>query len=128
MPDIYEEINLELIDVFYLLITVLLARFFWQTLKAREIAEKLVMNVCREAQVQLLDGTIAFNKLGFKKKSWLDSHLIRYFKFEFSIDGTERRHGLIALNHVFQQDYIFLDLPDKPTIDIQQESASNTID
>lgn len=109
---------MELIHVLYLLIAFIILRQWWKTYQARELAEKMAKRICQKENVQLLDGTVAFNKINIKKNSWLDIQLIRFFKFEFTINGVDRRTGIIALNQYQKQEYVFLDLPESPTIDV----------
>lgn len=109
---------MELHHIIYLLIAFLIIRFWWLTFKARELAEQLVKRICTAEDIQLLDGTVALSKFGIKKSKPFQLKLIRYFKFEFSTNSVDRRQGLIAL-HQNHQEYIFMDLPEKPTIDVQ---------
>lgn len=69
----------------------------------------------------MLDGTVAFARLEFKPKSRWEFRLIRQFKFEFSATGAERRSGLIAM-HNMRQEYVYMDLPQKPTIELDEHN------
>lgn len=89
------------------------------------MAEQHAKRICQKENIQLLDGTVALQKLGFQRQAGLKFELIRYFKFEFSLSGLERHLGVIALNRYHRQVYTFLDLPEKPTIDIEKQNSSS---
>lgn len=111
---------MELYHVVYMLIAFLIGRFWWLTTKARERAEKIAQKLCAQENMQLLDGTVALNKLEIKRTSGLNFRLIRLFRFEFSAFGSERRTGVIAL-HNLRQEYTYMDLPEKPVIEVQSD-------
>lgn len=114
---------MELHHVLYLLLAFLIGRFWWLTGQAREHAENLAKKICTKESLQLLDGSVALTKLEIKRASSLDFRLIRHFKFEFSVSGDERRHGVIAL-HKLKQEYVYLDLPETPIIDIENNGEN----
>lgn len=87
-------------------------------MQAREKAEKLAKLACQRENMQLLDGTVALNKMRLEKNSRSDRRFIRYFSFEFSSDNTDRRTGLIALDGL-RQHYLYMDLPQSPTISVE---------
>jgi hypothetical protein len=79
-------------------ILLLLAFYLWQAaLKARERARALGHELCARAQVQLLDQTVALQRLGLARGTdgWL--HLRRRYRFELSTDGTDRHHGSLDM-------------------------------
>jgi len=80
-------------------------------MNARERAEKLVKLACKRQQVQLLDGTVALHKLAWEKNQRGERQFRRYFRFEFTLTGNERREGIIALRGHFQE-YLYMDMPD----------------
>ena len=96
-------------------------RFWWQLNKAREVAEKQAKKLCAQENVQLLDGTVSLSKLSLKKRSLLEYQLEKHFKFEFSAYGSERRTGSIVLQGL-QQQYVFMDLPERPTIELDDSN------
>lgn len=112
---------MELHHVIYMMVAFLIGRFWWLTINARESAEKMARKLCTQENMQLLDGTVALSKLELKRSSGLSFRLIRHFKFEFSAYGSERRTGIIAL-HGLQQEYTFMDLPEKPVIEVQADN------
>lgn len=80
------------------LILILLGFHFWQSaLKAREQAHAISRALCAQARVQLLDQTVALQRLGIARGAdgWL--HLRRRYRFELSIDGIDRHQGTLEL-------------------------------
>ncbi|MDH3325374.1 MAG: DUF3301 domain-containing protein [Gammaproteobacteria bacterium] len=112
---------LELSDVVYLLIAFIVVHFWWKTMQARERAEKIAQDACKREKMQLLDATVSLKKFGFEKNNFGSRIFLRYFSFEFSSDGEERRIGTIAMRDSVQQ-YLYMDLPEKPVIDIEPTS------
>lgn len=110
---------MELIDIIFGIFVFLAAYFWWKTMQAREKAEKLAKLACKRENVQLLDATVSLKKIGFNKSS-SGYYLVRYFNFEFTIDGIERRTGVIVMREN-RQEYLIMDLPENPTISIENE-------
>lgn len=113
-----ERHNLELVDIVYIAIAVLAGRFWWQTMQAREKAEKLALIACQRENVQLLDATVALKKFSYEKSKRGRRVFLRYFSFQFSTTGTDRHTATIAMWKMHQQ-YLVMDLPEKPTITIE---------
>ena len=98
---------------------ILVVRFVWQSLQAREHALKLAKVACNAQGVQFLDSAVPLKKITFEKDFTGKTRLIRYFRFEFTLSGDERRQGMIALSG-YKQHYIYLDLPEQPVIDVKE--------
>ena len=107
----------ELSDVVYLLIAFVVIHFWWKTMQARERAEAIAKKACRDENMQLLDATVSLKKIGFEKNQFGNRIFLRYFNFEFTHTGEDRRKGIIAMC-ASRQFYTFMDLPEKPTISI----------
>lgn len=86
-------------------------------MQAREQAQKYALTLCQKENMQLLDGTVSLKKFGFEKSRRGGRYFLRYFRFEFSATGEDRREGILALSatHLF---YSYLDLPESPTIEM----------
>lgn len=110
---------LELSDVLFLLTAFVAVHFWWKTMQARERAEKIAINACQRENMQLLDATVSLKKFSFEKDKINNRIFLRYFSFEFTDTGDERRSGIIAMRGATQH-YIYMDLPDKPTIEIEE--------
>jgi hypothetical protein len=80
-----------------LLLLILAGTYAWQNaLRARERARMLCFDLCTRANVQLLDQTVALQRMrlirvphGFR--------LRRDYRFDFSIDGRDRHRGTLSL-------------------------------
>jgi len=79
-------------------ILILLGFYLWQSaLKAREQARAISHALCTRARVQLLDQTVALQRLDIARGAdgWL--HLRRRYRFELSINGVDRHQGTLEI-------------------------------
>ena len=111
---------MELSDIVYIMLAFLFARACWIYMKIREHAKKLAVLACKKENLQLLDGSVSLKNLRIERDAKKQFYLLRHFKFDFSVTGTERRTGIIALRGM-QQQYLLLDLPEDVTITIKTE-------
>ena len=71
---------------------------YWQSSqKVREIALAATRRHCRDLELQMLDGYIAFHALSLKRDRRGKLHIARGYQFEFSSTGTERYNGQIYM-------------------------------
>lgn len=85
-------------DTLLPLILILLAAYLWQAaLRSREHARALGRALCQRANVQLLDDTVALQRLRIERgrDGWL--RLLRRYRFELSTDGTDRHSGSLDI-------------------------------
>ena len=81
-----------------LLISCALAVWFWQdSLRAKEFARSACIRACRRNGVQLLDDTVALDKVWLRRKDNGHLALERRYTFEFTDDGSHRNRGIIVL-------------------------------
>ncbi len=102
----------------YLLTIALLALGFWfwiNNLRAREIALRHSAQTCRSLAVQFLDDTVSISRLGVGRERDGTLSLQRVYRFEFSVHGSERREGRIAMQG-FTVKAIHMDHPDGPIV------------
>lgn len=111
---------MDLYDVVYVMIFFLIARAWWLTTSFREQAVKLAKNACDEKKVQLLDASVSLKSYRITRSETKSFFLLRYYKFEFSTTGTDRRVGTLALQGM-RQYYLVMDLPVSATIDIKAD-------
>lgn len=73
------------------------AWYWWDSMRAKEIARIAGKTACDKIDVQFLDDTVARNKIWLKRNT--RGHLIFYrsFNFEFSSLGDQRYFGSITL-------------------------------
>lgn len=73
------------------------AGFWHSSLAARELANRVAMDTCTSANVQMLDGTVAIHRLrlvrvGGGRLAWR-----RTYVFDYSADGYNRQRGFVVL-------------------------------
>jgi Protein of unknown function (DUF3301) len=65
--------------------------------EARAIANDAAHGACREAGVQLLDGTVVFRSWRLARGRDDRLGLQRHYVFDYSDDGVSRRQGFVTL-------------------------------
>lgn len=79
-------------------LVILFAFYVWHAaLKAREQARALSHALCARAHVQLLDQTVALQRIGIARGSDGRLHLRRRYRFELSTDGVDRHSGTLEI-------------------------------
>ena len=71
--------------------------FWWTSAQSREIAVALARRACAQCQVQLLDETVTLSKLRLKRNSSGTMQIARWYRFEFSTSGDNRRDGVVGI-------------------------------
>jgi hypothetical protein len=80
------------------LLLILAGFYLWQNaLRARELARNLSRELCARANVQLLDQTVALQRLKLVRIRSRGVYLRRDYGFEFSIDGKDRQRGSLSI-------------------------------
>jgi uncharacterized protein DUF3301 len=86
--------------------------WLWQnSLRLREFAIHKCNTACRTIDLQLLDETVALQKVTIARNSHQQLKLLRRYHFEFSIEGHDRYEGSITFMGQ-GIDHIQLDHPD----------------
>ena len=82
----------------FALLLIVLGAFLWaDSLKARERAIKAGRSACERYQLQFLDETVAFTRLRLERDDEGQVKIARTYTFEFSDTGNNRRHGAIVM-------------------------------
>lgn len=85
-------------DGMFLIILVLVLYYVWRSaLGAREQARELGTALCARANVQLLDQTVALQRLGLMRGSDGRLRIRRRYRFELSTDGLDRQQGSLDI-------------------------------
>jgi hypothetical protein len=84
-------------------------------LRARERVLDHCRRACAELSVQLLDETVAVTRIDLARDLHGRWRLRRVYRFEFSVDGTDRRSGLAVLTGGLLS-HIRLDHPAGPVV------------
>ena len=72
--------------------------WFWQdSLRAREGARAASLQACRRCDVQLLDDTVAMQRIWLRRDDSGQFCLERLYVFEFSDNGAARRYGSVVM-------------------------------
>ena len=82
-----------------LLIALLAGLVIWyvnDTLKCRERVVRAARNACAELRVQFLDQSVAQTRLGWGRDARGRMRLRRDYRFDFSLDGSDRHAGYIT--------------------------------
>ena len=93
-----------------LLLAGVVVALWWWAGQARERADRAASRICREAQVQRLDASVVLESCSLTRRDGALRPLLRY-AFEFSVDGVDRRRGLVALEGT-RPAWSRLELPD----------------
>ena len=79
-------------DAFVPFLLVLLAIYVWQaSLRAKERARSFATALCADAGVQLLDQTVALQRLRIRRGDDGRLHSLRRYRFELSTNGSDRK-------------------------------------
>lgn len=81
-----------------LLVVAVLATMLWhRNLACRELANRIANDTCKQADVQLLDGTVAFSRFGSGRDSEDRWSVLRTYVFDYTDNGVNRRQGFVVL-------------------------------
>ena len=87
-----------MIETLLPLLLILIALYVWHdVLRARERARLLAHDLCGRGGVQLLDQTVALRRLRLQRVPHRGVLVRRCYGFDFSTDGSDRRHGSLDL-------------------------------
>jgi hypothetical protein len=92
----------------------LLAWFWLDSLRAREMATEICRAVCKQRDLQFLDQTVALDHLQLRRT---DAGLRwrRLYRFDFSEEGIGRRSGYLVLLGL-DLESISMGLPERPVV------------
>lgn len=80
-----------------LLLLVMIAWFWLDSMRAREIACGISKETCERLGVQFLDETVALQRLRTGRDAAGHLRLLRTYQFEFTDTGAQRSKGVISL-------------------------------
>jgi len=82
-----------------LLITALaaVALYWWDTTRTSELALNACQNLCRNAELQLLDNTVVQQRIWLGRSASGGVQLCRIYSFDYSDDNESRRQGYIVM-------------------------------
>lgn len=71
--------------------------FWWTGTQSRESAIALARRACAQCRVQLLDETVTLSKLRLQRNHRGSLQIARWYRFEFSTSGDNRRDGVVGI-------------------------------
>ncbi len=74
-----------------------IALFWHSSLAARELANRIAMETCENASVQMLDGTVAIHRLRLVRTGDAPLAWHRTYVFDYTTDGFARQRGFVVL-------------------------------
>jgi len=81
----------------YLLLLALVAWFWLDSLRSREIATHTCKAVCRRDQLQFLDDTVSLQHIGLGRDAKGTVRVRRAYGFEYATSGDHRYRGLVVM-------------------------------
>ena len=88
---------MDIISLLFLLLLAALAWFWFDSMRAHEIARNAGRRICDDAQLQFLDDTVAGTALKLARDKSGRRVLRRTYRFEFSETGNTRLEGQLIL-------------------------------
>lgn len=86
------------IGILFALIALTLVVWFWaDSLRARENAMRVSARACKEINAQLLDQTIALQRLRIGRDINGRAAWLRTYRFEYTLDGIQRLRGSVVM-------------------------------
>ena len=80
------------------ILVILLAALLWvDSLRARERAVQAGRSACERYELQFLDDTVSFTRMRLGRDEDGQLKIARTYTFEFSDTGNNRRHGAIVM-------------------------------
>jgi hypothetical protein len=74
-----------------------LVLFWHSSLAARELANRVATETCTNANVQMLDGTVAIHRLRLVRGGDAPLSWRRIYVFDYTEDGFARKRGFVVL-------------------------------
>ena len=76
----------------------LLVIYWWNSSDQKSVAVAAARAYCRERQLQLLDGTLAFHRFRLERNDRDQRRLCRVYRFDYCQSGADRHTGELILN------------------------------
>jgi len=83
--------------IIFLLIIGVGVYYWWRSQQIKEKAYQAALTRCYEADVELLDGSVALIKQGFSKDKNGRKHWLRVYQFEFTSTREHRYKGRVTM-------------------------------
>jgi len=83
--------------LFWFILVALIAFYWINAVRTKEIANKAAENHCLQMQVQFLDQTVFLKSLSFKRNARGQLGFMREYYFEFTVTGEDRYFGRVFM-------------------------------
>lgn len=84
-------------NLFLFLLLMSAAAWLWHSHGIRERALAAVRRHCQAQDIELLDGNVAFRRIGLVRDARRQRRLARIYGFEFTVTGEQRHQGSIVM-------------------------------
>jgi hypothetical protein len=84
-------------NILFVLLILAAGWFWWSSAQSRETAIALARRACAQCGVQLLDETVTLSKLRLQRSKRGSMQIARWYQFEFSTSGVNRRDGVVGI-------------------------------
>lgn len=84
-------------EVVVVLLFGLLCLHFLGSIRVRELAVQAVARASRDSDFQLLDQTVHLQRISLSRDQTGRWHIWRQYRFDYSLDGVERRQGFVTM-------------------------------
>jgi len=81
----------------YLLLLGVVAWFWLDSMRSREIATHTCKAVCRRDQYQFLDETVSLQNMGIARDTRGTLRIRRSYRFEYTTSGERRYQGMVVM-------------------------------
>ncbi|MEY1661394.1 DUF3301 domain-containing protein [Isoalcanivorax beigongshangi] len=88
---------LEMIDLILFGAIVMVAALFWRGQGVRERAYRAARQHCKQVDVELLDESVALDRIWIARHGNGPMRLRRTYRFEFTVTGDERYEGQLVM-------------------------------
>lgn len=91
-------VYLDLTHLFWIFIIVLGFFYWWHAYGIKQLALQKTKAYCERMDIQMLDESIALNRISIRRDTEGRVALVRVFRFEFTSTGDERYQGLTSMH------------------------------
>ncbi len=84
-------------EILFILLLMSVLAFWWYSTVCRETAVRFAREACKRLGVQLLDETVSLTKMRLQRTNRGHMSIERWYTFEFSASGIDRRSGTTKL-------------------------------
>lgn len=84
-------------DLFVVFLVGAVALYYFSGIRVRELAIEAVRRASRDVGFQLLDQSVAIERVSMSRDRGGRWHIWRQYRFDYSYDGVDRREGRVIM-------------------------------